>query len=134
MADLEEQLAKLGDELASVQFERDALAVQAEQSAAREQALSEALEAAQASPASAAPGALQQMLAEAAAARDAMADQRSAEREEARQALEVAQVREQELSTRVDQLQRRLAAQEGELLALRRASAHPPRRPGEGEP
>jgi hypothetical protein len=41
------------------------------------------------------------------------------------------QAREQDLSARVDQLQRRLAAQEGELLALRRARA--PRRPGEGE-
>ncbi|MGZ6059148.1 MAG: hypothetical protein ACXWLP_06790, partial [Myxococcaceae bacterium] len=79
VAEVEEQLCKLGDELASVQFERDALAVQAEQSAAREQALAEALEAARMS--SAAPGALQQMLAEAAAARDELADQRGRERE-----------------------------------------------------
>ncbi len=131
VAELEEQLGKLGDELASVQFERDALAVQAEQSAAREQALGEALEAARDIPPLEAPGALQQMLAEAAAARDALADQRTAEREEARRELEAVRVREQDLSARVDQLQRRLAAQEGELLALRRA--RPPRRPGEGE-
>jgi chromosome segregation ATPase len=132
VAELEEQLVKLTDELASVQFERDALAVQAEQAAAREQSLTEALEAAQA--AGAGPGALQQMLAEAVAARDAIADERAREREEAREQVDAAQAHLQELSTRVDQLQRRLAAQEGELLTLRRALARPgPRRPGEGE-
>ena len=128
VAELEEQLGKLGDELASAQFERDALAAQAEQAAAREQALAEALEAARVAGESAAPGALQQMLADAVAARDELADARAHEREEAR-------AREQELSARVDQLQRRLAAQEGELLALRRAAARTaPRRSGEGEP
>jgi chromosome segregation ATPase len=132
VAELEEQLGKLSDELASVQFERDALAVQAEQAAVREQSLTEALEAAQA--AGAGPGALQQMLAEAVAARDAIADERAREREEAREQMDAARGQVQELSTRVDQLQRRLAAQEGELLTLRRALARPgPRRPGEGE-
>jgi len=133
VAELEEQLQKLSDELASAQFERDALAVQNEQAAAREQSLGEALEVARAT-GEAAPGALQQMLADAVAARDALADERSHEREEARASVEAAQAQAQELATRVDQLQRRLAAQEGELLALRRALARPnPRRPGEGD-
>jgi chromosome segregation ATPase len=74
------------------------------------------------------------MLAEAVAARDAIADERAREREEAREQMDAARGQVQELSTRVDQLQRRLAAQEGELLTLRRALARPgPRRPGEGE-
>ena len=74
------------------------------------------------------------MLADAVAARDALADERSHEREEARAAVEAAEAQAQELAARVDQLQRRLATQEGELLALRRALARPsPRRPGEGE-
>ena len=116
-----------------MQFERDALAAQAEQAAAREQSLSEALEVARAS-GEAAPGALQQMLADAVAARDALADERGREREEARAAVEAARAQAQELASRVDQLQRRLAAQEGELLAFRRAAARgAPRRPGEGE-
>src|SRR5262249_11794854 len=124
---------KLNDELASVQFERDALAAQAEQAAAREQALTESLESARAA-GEAAPGALQQMLADAVAARDAMAQERTREREERRLAVEEARANERELSARVDQLQRRLAAQEGELLAFRRALARAgPRRPGEGE-
>ncbi len=128
VAELEEQLGRLGDELASAQFERDALAAQAEQAAAHEQALTEALEAARVAGEPAAPGALQQMLADAVAARDELADVRAHEREEAR-------AREQELSARVDQLQRRLAAQEGELLAFRRAAARTAsRRSGEGEP
>jgi outer membrane murein-binding lipoprotein Lpp len=63
-----------------------------------------------------------------------MADERARDREEVRVALDAAGAREQELSARVDQLQRRLAAQEGELLALRRAAGRAaPRRPGEGE-
>jgi len=133
VAELEEQLGKLSDELASVQFERDALANQAEQAAAREQSLIEELEVARAS-GDAAPGALQQMLADAVAARDALADERAREREEARAAVEAAQAQAQDLGARVDQLQRRLAAQEGELLAFRRAAARgTPRRPGEGE-
>jgi len=74
------------------------------------------------------------MLAEAVAARDALAEERAHEREEARAAVEAAQAQAQELGARVDQLQRRLAAQEGELLAFRRAAARGgPRRPGEGE-
>jgi len=134
VAELEEQVGKLSDELASVQFERDALAAQAEQAAAREQSLTEDLEVARAS-GSEAPGALQQMLADAVAARDALADERSHEREEARAAVEAARAQAQELASRVDQLQRRLATQEGELLTLRRALARPPPgRPGQGEP
>ena len=133
VAELEEQVQKLSDELASAQFERDALAAQNEQAAAREQSLTESLEHARASGESA-PGALQQMLADAVAARDAIADERSREREEARALVEAAEAQAQELGSRVDQLQRRLAAQEGELLTLRRALARPgPRRPGEGE-
>ncbi|HUM09588.1 MAG TPA: hypothetical protein VLT82_01440 [Myxococcaceae bacterium] len=134
VAELEEQLGKMGDELASAQFERDALAAQAEQAAAREQALIDALEDARVS--SGAPGALQQMLAEAVAARDALADERAHERDEARAAVEAARAQAQELSARVDQLQRRLAAQEGELLGFRRAAAAraAARRPGEGDP
>jgi chromosome segregation ATPase len=135
VAELEEQLGRMNDELASVQFERDALAAQAEQGAAREQALTEALDAARQAE-STAPGALQQMLAEAVAARDALADERTAEREAlsaAQRAQEAAEARERELSARVDQLQRRLAAQEGELLAFRRAAARTPPRRGEGE-
>ena len=128
-ADLEEQLGRLTDELATVQFERDALASQNEQAAAREQSLQDELEAARAS-GEGAPGALQQMLAEAVAARDAMADERARERA----ALEAALAQAQDLSARVEQLQRRLAAQEGELLAFRRAAARGGvRRPGEGE-
>jgi chromosome segregation ATPase len=81
-----------------------------------------------------APGALQQMLADAVAARDALADERGHEREETRAAVEAARAQAQELATRVDQLQRRLATQEGELLTLRRALARPPPgRPGQGE-
>ena len=133
VAELEEQLGKISDDLASVQFERDALAAQAEQAAAREQSLSEALEMARAS-GEGAPGALQQMLADAVAARDALADERGHEREETRAAVEAARAQAQELATRVDQLQRRLATQEGELLTLRRALARPPPgRPGQGE-
>ncbi|HZJ54349.1 MAG TPA: hypothetical protein VFD38_09445 [Myxococcaceae bacterium] len=133
VAELEEQLGKLSDELASVQFERDALAAQAEQAAAREQSLAEALEVARAT-GEAPPGALQQMLADAVAARDALADERAREREEARSEAEAARAQVHEFSARVDQLQRRLAAQEGDLLTLRRALARPgPRRPGEGE-
>jgi len=131
VAELEEQVGRLNDELASVQFERDALAAQAEQGAAREQTLSEALETERASGSLAAPGAVQQMLADAVAARDAMADERAREREESRAAREALEAHAQELSARVDQLQRRLAAQEGELLAFRRAAGR--RRPGEGE-
>jgi len=133
VVELEEQVGKLTDELASVQFERDALAVQAEQAAEREQSLIGELEVARAS-GETAPGAVQQMLAEAVAARDALAEERAHEREEARAAVEAAQAQAQELGARVDQLQRRLAAQEGELLAFRRAAARGgPRRPGEGE-
>jgi chromosome segregation ATPase len=132
VAELEEQLARIGDELASVQFERDALAAQAEQAAAREQALTEELDSARASGEAAAPGALQQMLAEAVAARDAMADERAREREETQAQLETWAERDRELSARVDQLQRRLAMQEGELLAFRRAASR--KRPDEGEP
>ena len=70
------------------------------------------------------------MLAEAVAARDAMADERARERA----ALEAALAQAQDLSARVEQHQRRLAAQEGELLAFRRAAARGGvRRPGEGE-
>jgi len=48
--------------------------------------------------------------------------------------VEAARAQAQELGSRVDQLQRRLAAQEGELLSLRRAATRAgPRRPGEGE-
>ena len=117
-----------------MQFERDALAAQAEQAAARAQALSEALEAERAS-GEAAPGALQQMLADAVAARDALADERGREREEARaRRWRRPGPRRRSSPPRVDQLQRRLAAQEGELLAFRRAAARGvPRRPGEGE-
>jgi len=132
VAELEEQVGKLGDDLATVQFERDALAIQAEQAAEREQRLLEALQAAQAE--GAGPGAVQQMLAEAVAARDAIADERAQEREETRAHMEAAQAQAVDLSSRVDQLQRKLAAQEVELLTLRRALARPPpRRPGEGE-
>ena len=132
MAELEEQIGKLGDELATVQFERDALAIQNEKAAEREQGLRESLEAAQA--AGAGPGALQQMLADAVAARDAIADERVQEREEARAQVEAARAQAAEVVSRVDQLQRKLAAQEVELLTLRRALARPPpRRPGEGE-
>src|SRR5678815_4655563 len=60
VAELEEQLGKISDELASVQFERDALAAQAEQAAAREQSLTEELEVARAT-SDGAPGAVQQM-------------------------------------------------------------------------
>ena len=102
--------------------------------AAREQSLTEDLEVARAAGAEA-PGALQQMLADAVAARDALADERSHEREEARATIEAARAQAQELASRVDQLQRRLATQEGELLTLRRALARPPPgRPGQGEP
>ena len=61
-----------------MQFERDAMATQAEQAAAHEQAMVSELEQARAQTS---PGALQQMLAEAVSARDALADERSRERE-----------------------------------------------------
>ena len=166
VAELEEQSSRASEELASVQFERDALAAQAEQAAAREQIVLQELEQARTQ---VAPGAIQQMLAEAVAARDALLEERSREREwlgrlerehaalasfaeraqgeldardevvrqseaqlaEAQAELESSRAQLEALSTRVDQLQRRLAAQEGELLVLRRAAGR--RGPGGGE-
>ena len=166
VAELEEQSSRAAEDLASVQFERDALAAQAEQAAAREQAVLQELEQARSQ---VAPGAIQQMLAEAVAARDALLEERSREREwlgrlerehaalasfaeraqgeldardevvrqseaqlaEAQAELESSRTQLEALSTRVDQLQRRLAAQEGELLVLRRAASR--RGPGGGD-
>jgi golgin subfamily B member 1 len=166
VAELEEQSSRASEELASVQFERDALAAQAEQAAAREQVVLQELDQARTQ---VAPGAIQQMLAEAVAARDALLEERSREREwlgrlerehaalasfaeraqgeldardevvrqsegqlaEAQAELESSRAQLEALTTRVDQLQRRLAAQEGELLVLRRAAAR--RGPGGGD-
>ena len=166
VAELEEQSSRASEELASVQFERDALAAQGEQAAAREQVVLQELEQARTQ---VAPGAIQQMLAEAVAARDALLEERSREREwlgrlerehaalasfaeraqgeldardevvrqsegqlaEAQAELESSRAQLEAISARVDQLQRRLAAQEGELLVLRRAAAR--RGPGGGD-
>jgi chromosome segregation ATPase len=137
-AELDEQLVRITEDLQTAQFERDALVTQTEQSAAREQSAMQELESERQHLARL-ESERSSLLAFAERAQDELDARevavRSAERilAEAEQGLEAARGREEALNARLDQLQRRLAAQEGELSVLRRATSRTAPRDPEGE-